>query len=389
MATARRNPFRPGRGVLPPVLAGRDEELERADRLLGQLAEGVTPAQDLLLYGPRGNGKTALLARIGERASALGLRAERLPVTELDTRVNLVRALQERIAPPARITGVQAGVLGVTADRPPPTAGVGSLLARWIERAGAPLVILLDEVHATSPDAGRAFFDAVQTAKTDQLGFLLVAAGTPDAPRRIREMGTHNERAFEQIRIGRLDGRATRDALRQPATLSGVPMTEAAAETLARASQDYPYFIQLLGSAAWDAAERLGAGRIAERAARDGIVQVRPTTEAFYGERYREAQRRGVDEVLLPLASAFVASDGVLGDGGLEPPLQQTAERDRFPGHWTRLREELEDLGVIWETSPGRWELGIPSFAPHVIERQALRPGLPTPPASSGPPTDH
>ena len=48
------------------------------------------------------------------------------------------------------------------------------------------------------------------------------------------------------------------------------------------------------------------------------------------------------------------------------------AARGRFPGHWTRLREELEDLGMTWETSPGRWELGLPSFARHVIERQAV-----------------
>ena len=356
---------------MPPVLAGRDEELARADRLLGQLADGETPAQDLLLYGPRGNGKTSLLARIGDRASELGMRPERLPVTELDTKASLIRALQERVAPSARTTGVQVAMVGVTAERRAPTAAVDSLLPLWIRQAGAPLVVLFDEAHAVSREAGRAFFDAVQTAKTDRLPFLLVAAGTPDAPRRIRETGTHDERAFEQVRIGRLDRDATLAALSQPAAMSGVSMTDAAAEALAGASQDYPYFIQLLGSTAWDAAERLEAGQIHEQAARDGIARARPRTEALYGERYREAQRRGVDGILLPLASAFVEGGGVLGDRRLEPLLKQMAEGDDFPGHWTGLREELEDLGVIWETSIGRWEMGIPSFAQHVIERAA------------------
>lgn len=369
MVSARRNPFRPGRGVMPPVLAGRDEELARAGRLLDQLADGETPAQDLLLYGPRGNGKTALLARIADRARELGMRPERLPVAELDSKASLVRALRERIAPPARVTGVQVAMVGVTAERSAPLAGVDSLLAAWIQRADRPLVLLLDEVHAASPEAGRGFFDAVQTAKTDGLPFLLVAAGTPDAPRRIREMGTHNERAFEQMRIGRLERNATLAALTEPATMSGVRMADAAARALAEASQDYPYFVQLLGSAAWDAAERIGAGHIHERVARNGMVEARSRIESFYGERYREAQRRGVDGVLLPLASGFVESGGVLGDRELEPPLQEMAERGEFPGHWTGLREELEDLGLIWETSTGRWEMGIPSFAQHVIER--------------------
>ena len=371
MVSARRNPFRPGRGVMPPVLAGRDEELALADRVLGQMADGETPAQDLLLYGPRGNGKTALLVRIADRAIELGMRAERLPITELDGKASLVRALQERNAPPARLTGVQVAMVGVTTERPAPTAAVDSLLPSWIQRASSPLVVLLDEVHAVSPEAGRAFFDAVQTAKTDRLRFLLVAAGTPDAPRRIRETGTHNERAFEQIRIGRLERSATLAALIEPAGMLGIPMTDAAAEVLAEASQDYPYFIQLLGSAAWDAAERLGAGHIPEQAAREGMVQARLRIESFYGERYREAQRRGVDGVLVPLASLFVEGGGILGDRKLEPPLKRVAERGDFPGHWTRLREELEDLGVIWETSTGRWEMGIPSFAQHVLEREA------------------
>ena len=48
MAALVPNPFRAGREVVPPVLAGRDEELALAERRLGSLAEGMSPAQDLL-----------------------------------------------------------------------------------------------------------------------------------------------------------------------------------------------------------------------------------------------------------------------------------------------------------------------------------------------------
>lgn len=369
MAALPRNPFRPGRGVAPPVLAGRDGELALAEHRLGELADGMSPAQDLLLYGPRGNGKTSLLARIADRARELGMRAERLPVTELDSKASLVRALQERTAPPVRVTGVSVATVGVSTELPTLPVAVDSLLPSWIQRDSAPLVVLLDEAHAIAPEPGRAFFDAVQTAKTDRLRFLLVAAGTPDTPRRIRETGTHNERAFEQVRIGRLARRATLVALTKPASGLGVSMTAGAAEVLAEASQDYPYFIQLLGSAAWDAAQRAGAGRITEETARDGMAGASHRIESFYGERYREAQRRGVEGALKSLAARFVESGGILGDPELEPTLRRMAERGDFPEHWTRLREELEDLGVIWEISPGQWELGIPSFARHVLER--------------------
>ena len=216
------------------------------------------PAQDLLLYGPRGNGKTTLLLELERRARERGFRVETLPVTALTEKGTLVRLLQERAgALEMQITSVQTAGTGGTAVPRPPTEDLDALLSQWVggDISLSPLVIVLDEVQALVPERARWFFEAVQRAKSKPAPFLVLAAGTPDAPRRLRQAGTFNERDFRRCRIGRLDRAATMAAVSEPARAAGRPIAEAAAALVAEESQDYPYFVQLLGSAAWEAAD--------------------------------------------------------------------------------------------------------------------------------------
>ena len=59
--TRTRNPFKPGNGLRPPYLAGRENEQSRLREILADMADGEPPAADMLMYGPRGMGKTVLL----------------------------------------------------------------------------------------------------------------------------------------------------------------------------------------------------------------------------------------------------------------------------------------------------------------------------------------
>ena len=55
-----RNPFTPDFDVPPPVLAGREKELKILSQMATDLDTGSN-VRSIVLYGPRGNGKTALL----------------------------------------------------------------------------------------------------------------------------------------------------------------------------------------------------------------------------------------------------------------------------------------------------------------------------------------
>ena len=360
----RENPFQTRAGARPPALAGRDTELALAGAKLDSLSRGQRPSQGLLLYGPRGNGKTVLLDRIAGEARSRGLRAESLPASAFRDHQALSDELREFAGlAGSQITGAQAAGFGVSIEPGSPTRSLSRLLAMWIESDPAPLVILLDEVHTVGADIGRDFFGAVQTATTRELPFWLLTAGTPDAPRRLRQAGTFTERMFEQIPVGRLERNATVRALSAPARDAGLPLSNDAVEILAAESQDYPYFIQLLGSAAWTAADNANANGITEACARRGIAAARPHVDRFYGQRLHEARGRGVHHALAPLAALVTEHGGQLDHGQLDRFLAETAGEEGE----AELLYTLTDLGVLWETPPAGWEMGIPSFADFLL----------------------
>lgn len=368
---APENPYQPGRGVAPPVMAGRVAEMACVERRLAELVRRRPCSEDILFYGPRGNGKTTLLLETERRARQLGLRAEYLPVDALTDPERLVGALQKRAgAVEGGVTGVQIAGFGATAERAAPSREVSELLGSWVAADPSPLVLLLDEIHALEPVAARPFFDAVQRAKGDRTPFLLVAAGTPDAPRRLRGAGTFNERGFERLRVGRLRRSDTSRALAEPAARSGRPMTSEAQRLLARESQDYPWFIQLLGSAAWDAAA--DEAEIGSDAARRGREAVRPRVADFYQERFDEAWEAGIAEALPSLCRLFQEHAGGVPDPLFRRLVEVQAASDAVAVGRVELRNRLLDLGVVWQAAPGVWEMGIPSFASFVLAREGL-----------------
>ena len=364
------NPFKPGRGILPPLLAGRDTELGAADEALDRLTEGRSPSQDLLFYGPRGNGKTTILLEVARRARERGLRVAALSRAALAGVEKLVRNLQERTGRlQGQVTGVQFAGVGAPGIPAAPTEDIPKLLTSWIDAEPArPLVIVVDEVQMLPPEVGRSLFDAVQSAKSRAAPFVVLAAGTPDAPRRLLQAGSHNERGFEFLRVNRLARQDTNAALSVPARNAGRPVEEGALALLAEESQDYPYFVQLLGSLAWDAAAESDSP-IDLSAARQGVTVFAARATQFYEFRYREAEDHRVELVLKPLADLLSKHDGSLTDAPLMALLRRFAGENSIPFEPVSLKQELSDLGVLWSVRPAVWEMAIPRFADYLLQR--------------------
>ena len=242
-------PFRAGPGGLPPYLAGRESVQAACRAFVAEVRHGRPPPREIVLYGPRGNGKTALLVWLEkEAATDSGLDVLRLTPAAIRTETMLV----ERLLPVSwrqRLAPERISVYGITwrpgENRAPP---LDVALAARAEKK--PLVLVLDEAHTLDAGVGGALLNASQQVGRE-LPFLLVLAGTPDLQSRLGAMNVTFWNRAERHPIGRLDPRAAAAALQKPLEREGIGIDEDAVAHMGSDSHGYPYFVQLWGEAVW------------------------------------------------------------------------------------------------------------------------------------------
>ena len=66
------NPYRPGAGLMPTYLAGRDEDIRSIENLFDALTLNI-PTQSVIFSGLRGVGKTVLINRLQNIAEDKGI----------------------------------------------------------------------------------------------------------------------------------------------------------------------------------------------------------------------------------------------------------------------------------------------------------------------------
>lgn len=283
--------YSPGPGRTPPLLVGRDELIaEWALQLNEVAAEGRNAADDWLLLGPRGVGKTVLLAELGRMAEQAdfevlsfqavahgeGLmaslaaqaadRIDREPLWErltgwlggIDIGIAGVRAgidLNHR-ARPARIEPRDARML---AKR---LCEVADGVRRKRRRGG--VLLTLDEIQVADP-ADLALLAAVlQQASVHHGGtpLLFAACGLPHTFAALKAAGvTHPDRLFRvetlPVALAATDAKL---ALVGPAQQHGVVWAPAALERALAFTHGYPAHLQLLAAETWKRAP--GPGQI-------------------------------------------------------------------------------------------------------------------------------
>ena len=93
------NPFRPGRGVSPPCLAGREFEQERMSHILRLTARRRSSGQEIVLIGPRGSGKTVLLNWLESKADEANFDV----IQSTPDQIPDLNRFAEALAPPSRL----------------------------------------------------------------------------------------------------------------------------------------------------------------------------------------------------------------------------------------------------------------------------------------------
>ena len=75
------NPYRPGAGLMPTYLAGRDEDIVGIEHLFDALILNI-PTQSVIFSGLRGVGKTVLINRLQKLAEDKNIFCKHIEVEE-------------------------------------------------------------------------------------------------------------------------------------------------------------------------------------------------------------------------------------------------------------------------------------------------------------------
>ncbi|HEX7352251.1 ATP-binding protein [Brachybacterium sp.] len=278
------NPFTPGFGLTPMVLAGRDVAI---DEFTAALAGNVPEARAILISGARGSGKTVLLTEFRELALDAGwtdlrLHTSSTSLTE-ELRSQAIARLREMDpeAETSRLTSARAFNVSASRDIVQRYEGEGEVLATVLDRLaqladedGGGLLITLDELQSVERDQLHALTQHVQDLIGSGHAVAFLAAGVrPGVDALLDHERTTFLRRAHRIEVGSVDVGTAAEAIRMTIADTAKSVTPDAAVLAGEISRGYPYLIQLIGSKAWQNSGDADTIEIEDvRRARDTVI---------------------------------------------------------------------------------------------------------------------
>ena len=382
------NPFKPGAGLPPPLLAGRDEDIAFfEDRLARVKANGSGDA--LAVYGPRGMGKTVLMRQLHDDFQQEGVHT--VWATPKQGMV-AAEALAELLP-----KGFKMGQLEVSAGTGPLTELAGALKVTWRSDKGeearftrlleessrhTPRALFMDEAHTITEGGMNELLNMMQTVMHSSR-FMLVLIGTPGLVQSVRQGGTFGER-IEYYSLDMLECEAAMEALRTPLGKSGISASDELLHEVALDAQRYPFFIQVWGAALWDYAAEHGIQHLGD----EHLQAARPAADRrrirLYERRFEELSKDdGLRAAASALSDAFRVGERYDQDGvtdiiglALQPSIPEEATRRQES---RALLERLIELGYVWKPDGlPAIQPGIPSLMTFIADKRTERqPELP------------
>ena len=342
------------------------------------MADGESSDADMVMYGPRGMGKTVLLNWLVDEAKKGGtndnsVRTSSATPNQLKNPAEIWGFLLsddwlKNLPPDKKEIGVKGFVSGTWTKRDVPNK---TLLKDLISECKKnPLVFLLDEAHKMEPEQCLALLNISQQVQ-NEAPFLLVLAGTPGLAHFLTTVGASFVERSHVIGIGRLDAQATADAIVKPLNEHGIGIDDNTLAQIVEDSQHYPYFIQLWGAALWDLAKEKDLQKLTSQEITEAETKVENRRLNFYEQRRKTLSDLGLLPAAIAIATIFQDAETTT----MDTLIDVIADNSPVDSHTTQsVNEHLQTFirhEFIWNPPDTiLYEAGIPSLMTYVLDRQ-------------------
>lgn len=392
----RRQIFTPGIASPPPHLAGREEHLARLREEAEDMMATGGGGQPILVFGPRGMGKTVLLEEFENNPpGGVDIRCF-TPSTGLHD-INsipgiflsgadawsgwrrLVKKARAKTPEKAKVELPLIGAIGYEFKGDMNDAADAARIKIEVikECAASPKVLIIDEAHTLTRETGRFFLNFAQSVIKSGGRLQLVLAGTANLRHAILQTGASFIVRGDDLAVGPLSADAARDSIRIPVRNENVEIEPGALDRVVEDSQKFPFFLQSWGKELWKARINHGWDEIGWDAYADAEDAVNKRKASHYSAYLKEIMDWKHLMAANALADAFKSMEGREdgSDGGLRTwdalavVLSTTDPSMSAADRWeeaTEIMERLKARDVLWEPDEGVMKPALPSFLSYI-----------------------
>ena len=379
------NPFAPGPGIVPEHIVGRKQEF----KLLGRALQGIAPRKikegrlkrasmgPMVLIGPRGVGKTLLLGWMEEQAQEMGIHVARLEHVEDVEEGGALANLFDEIAgeDESLLKGVNLSIAGFGGGVDFHKASRSYRQVLKTKLSQDPVALLMDEAHHYHPKHMGLILQVGQRLINQRNPLVMLLAGTPDLRSYLRKINTTFMARSQRIYINLLATGESKDALKQPFDHRGIKVDPEALEMMWSLTDNYPFFVQLVGSEVWEALPSKGKRRVDVALVGKAKAEISRKRWDFYSEIYEDLHEEGLTAYAAQAAATITRQQDAKAEReAIENDLRQN-NKDLSEEEARKIVSRLQMAGFIWQGDENRMEAGIPSFFTylHAKKQQAAK----------------
>lgn len=373
------NPYRPGAGLTPKFLAGREKDIEEADSMFEALKYNI-PVQSVIYSGLRGVGKTVLINKFYDMAIEKGVFCKHI---EVETRKDFISQIatgcqsflrdvsgKEKLKAlihksveaikslvisfdPENNTfslSVQEKELYKMSNLSMSLTEVFTSVGSVAQEAGVPICFFVDEMQYMKKDELSALIGAVHRVNQLSYPIMIIGAGLPKIIKMLSDAKSYSERLFAYKSIGSLEKEEAKKAIVEPAKIIKTEYSGEAVDKIIEITKGYPFFIQQLCKIICDNTD----GNFID------VSDVEKNTglflEALDNGFFRSRYERCSDS-----EKAFIFS--MVTCGNLPCNIGNVSKKLGKEGKAVSpVRAKLIDKGVIYSTRYGELDFTVPEF---------------------------